>query len=40
MLNDLEELPNKTNWASLVRKLLMSLGFYEVWLSQPGGRKY
>lgn len=39
MLNDLEELPNKTNWASLVRNLLMSLGFYEVWLSQ-GGRKY
>ena len=32
MLNDLEDLPNKTNWASLVRNLLMSLGFYEVWL--------
>ena len=26
VLNDLEELPNKTNWASLVRNLLMSLG--------------
>ena len=37
MLNDLEELPNKTNWASLVRNLLMSLGFYEVWLSQGVG---
>ena len=32
MLSDLEELPNKTNWASLVRSLLMHLGFYEVWL--------
>ena len=30
MLSDLEELPNKTNWASLVRSLLMNLGFYEV----------
>ena len=37
MLNDLEEAPNKTNWASLVRNLLMSLGFYEVWLSQGVG---
>ena len=25
MLNDLEELPNKANWASIVRQLLMSL---------------
>lgn len=37
MLNDLVELPNKTNWASLVRHLLMSLGFYEVWLNQGVG---
>ena len=34
MLSDLEELLNKTNWASLVRSLLMNLGFYEVWLLQ------
>lgn len=37
MLNDLEQLPNKTNWVSLVRNLLMSLGFYEVWLAQGVG---
>ena len=34
MLNDLDMLPNKNNWASLVRNLLMSLGFYDVWLEQ------
>ena len=34
MVNDIEKMPNKTNWASLVRQLLMSLGFYEVWLAQ------
>ena len=34
MLNDIEEMPDKTNWASLVKQLLMSLGFYEVWLAQ------
>ena len=27
-------MPNKTNWASLVRQLLMSLGYYEVWVAQ------
>ena len=37
MLSDLGELPNKTNWASLVRSLLMNLGFYEVWLLQGVG---
>ena len=37
MVNDLEELPNKTNWVSLVRQLLMSLGFYDVWLAQSVG---
>ena len=37
MLNDLEELPNKTNWASLVRDLLASLGFRNVWLAQGVG---
>ena len=34
MVNDIEEMPNKTNWASLVRQLLMPLGFYEAWLAQ------
>ena len=37
MLADLEELPNKTNWASLVRDLLTNLGFHEVWLLQGVG---
>lgn len=37
MLGDLELLPNKVNWASLVRHLLLSLGFYEVWLNQGVG---
>ena len=37
MVNDLEELPDNRNWASLVRQLLMSLGFYEVWSSQGVG---
>ena len=37
MLHDLEVLPHKANWASLVRQLLMSLGFYEVWLAQGVG---
>ena len=34
MLSDLEELPNKTNLALLVRSLLMNLRLYEVWLLQ------
>ena len=37
MLNDLDELPNKTNWASLVHNLLASLGFCNVWLAQGVG---
>ena len=37
MVNDLERQPNTTNWASLVRHLLLSLGFYEVWLQQGVG---
>ena len=37
MLNDLDRLPNKANWASLVQNLLMSLGFYDVWLVQGVG---
>ena len=37
MIRDIEELPNKANWASLVRDLLASLGFREVWLAQGVG---
>ena len=37
VLNDIEELPNKTNWASLEGHLLISLGFFEVWVSQGVG---
>ena len=37
MLNDLEELLNKTNWASLVGDLIASLWFRNVWLAQGVG---
>ena len=37
MLHDLEVLPNKVNWASLLRQLLMSFGFVDVWLNQGVG---
>ena len=37
MLQDLEVLPNKVNWASLLHHLLMSLGFNEVWINQGVG---
>ena len=37
MLNDLESRQNTTNWASLVKHLLLSLGFHEVWLAQGVG---
>ena len=37
MVNDMDLVPNKVNWASLVRHLLMSLGFYKVWLEQGVG---
>ena len=37
MLNDLELRQNIVNWASLVKHLLLSLGFYEVWLAQGVG---
>ena len=37
MLRDLERLHNKVNWASLVKHLLMALGFYNVWLGQGVG---
>ena len=37
MLSDIEAHPNVTNWASLVRDILLSLDFYEVWLQQGVG---
>ena len=37
MLQDLEVLSNKVNWASLLHHLLMSLGFNEVWINQGMG---
>lgn len=37
MLADLEEYPNKINWAFLVRDLLSRMGFYDVWLNQGFG---
>ena len=37
MLLDINRLPNKVNWASLVSDLFMSLGFNNVWLQQGVG---
>ena len=37
MPRDIEVLPRKVNWASLVKHLLMILGFYVVWLGRGGG---
>ena len=37
MLNDLELRPNKTNWASLVKQLLFSLGLNYAWYAQGVG---
>ena len=37
MLRDMELKPNSVNWASLVKHLLMSLGFYDVWIAQWAG---
>ena len=34
MLSDLRRKPNSVNWASKVKDLLSSMGFYEVWLTQ------
>ena len=39
MLNDLEINQNTTNWASKLKDLLSTLGFYEVWLNQGVGNK-
>ena len=37
MLEDIENNPEKINWAVLVRNLLGSLGFNEVWIQQSVG---
>ena len=37
MLSDIELYPNKTNWVSLLRNLLVSMGFNEVWIQQGVG---
>ena len=37
MLNDMLIYPEKKNWASLVKNVLSSLGFYEAWLHQGFG---
>ena len=39
LLQDIQNDPNKTNWASLVQTLLSTLGFHEVWLSQGVGNE-
>ena len=39
MLNDIENKPNCVNWASRVKFLLSSLGFYGVWVNQGVGNK-
>ena len=37
MLSDMESSPSTVNWSSLVKHILLSLGFYEVWLAQGVG---
>ena len=37
MQNDIEAKPNTVNWASLLRDLLSTLGFHEVWIHQGAG---
>ena len=39
LLNDLNDFPNKTNWASQVRDTLFNLGFNEVWYNQSVGNE-
>ena len=33
MMNDIENKPNCLNWASVVKQLLSTLGFHEVWMN-------
>ena len=37
MLNDMESMPHKENWAKLVKQLLGCLGFNIVWVAQTVG---
>ena len=37
MLRDLESMPEKENWAMLVKRLLCTVGFNNVWLAQGVG---
>ena len=37
MLRDMDAMPEKDNWAMLVKRLLDSLGFNNVWLAQGVG---
>ena len=37
LLTDADLLPNKISWATLVRNLLSTLGFHDVWLAQSVG---
>ena len=37
MLNNMESMPHKKNWAKLVKQLLGCLGFNEVWVAQTVG---
>ena len=39
LFNDCERFPQKKNWCSLLRDLLCTLGFYEVWLFQDVGNE-
>ena len=39
LLSDLHRKTNTVNWASEVKDLLSSLGFYEIWLTQGVGNK-
>ena len=39
MLSDLHRKPNSVNYASKVKDLLSSMGFYEVWIAQGVGNK-
>ncbi len=37
MIDDINDSPTKTNWASLVKSMLESHGFYHVWVNQGVG---
>ncbi len=37
LINDIDNLPTTTNWASLVKTLLRNHGFYHVWINQGVG---